>query len=181
MVLLKQHPRTRKLPGFLFVVVLAVAIIAIVDSVVDKRWREGNNQYLQVVPFSVYGSDVRTHAFQTHWQSGPGKAWGELPSADQLEAQVSNLHWYTNVRGSVQAQVTGTPAVPVGQREPEVLAAVTFLAGINMVPVTDSAFPAPKIPPMDKAGEVLLTAVFVMFIGFIESVSVTKTYGTINK
>ena len=67
--------------------------------------------------------------------------------------------------------------------EPEVLAAVTFLhvAGINMGPVTDSAFPAPKIPPMDKAGEVLLTAVFVMFIGFIESVSVTKTYGTINK
>ncbi len=62
MVLLKQHPRTRKLPGFLFVVVLAVAIIAIVDSVVDKRWREGNNQYL--VPFSVYGSDVRTHTFQ---------------------------------------------------------------------------------------------------------------------
>ncbi len=120
---------------------------------------------------------------KTRWQSGPRKAWGELPAADQLqvEAQVSNLHRCTNVRGSVQAQVTGTPAVPVGQREPEVLAAVTFLAGINMVPVTDSAFPAPKIPPMDKAGEVLLTAVFVMFIGFIESVSVTKTYGTINK
>jgi hypothetical protein len=64
-------------------VVLAVAIIAIVDSVVDKRWREGNNQYL--VPFSVYGSDVRTHAFQNtlaiRAQEGLGRTARRRPTS----------------------------------------------------------------------------------------------------
>jgi MFS superfamily sulfate permease-like transporter len=54
-------------------------------------------------------------------------------------------------------------------------------AGINIVGHLTSGFPTPKLPPLAKSGEVFVTAVFVMFIGFMESISVAKTYATLNK
>jgi MFS superfamily sulfate permease-like transporter len=54
-------------------------------------------------------------------------------------------------------------------------------AGINIVGDMSSGFPIPSLPPLSKAGDVIVTAVFVMFIGFIESISVAKTYATLNK
>jgi MFS superfamily sulfate permease-like transporter len=51
-------------------------------------------------------------------------------------------------------------------------------AGIRLIGKVPSAFPTPALPPLGRfpASQLLTTAVTVMFVGFVESVAVAKTY-----
>ena len=51
--------------------------------------------------------------------------------------------------------------------------------GINIVGNIHSGFPTPTFPPLKNAGSVILTATFIMFIGFVESIAVAKTYSQV--
>ena len=53
--------------------------------------------------------------------------------------------------------------------------------GISIVGEMKSGFPVPKIPQIADAGAIIVTAVFIMFIGFVESIAVAKTYSTLYK
>ncbi len=52
-------------------------------------------------------------------------------------------------------------------------------AGVKIVGKMDSAFPTPSMPDLGRASSVLVTAVFVMFVGIVEAISVAKTYGVL--
>ena len=54
-------------------------------------------------------------------------------------------------------------------------------AGISIVGDMQSGFPVPKVPQLAGAGSIIVTAVFIMFIGFVESIAVAKTYSTLYK
>ena len=53
--------------------------------------------------------------------------------------------------------------------------------GISIVGDMQSGFPVPKVPQLAGAGSIIVTAVFIMFIGFVESIAVAKTYSTLFK
>jgi MFS superfamily sulfate permease-like transporter len=53
-------------------------------------------------------------------------------------------------------------------------------AGIKIIGDMKSGFPTPSFPRLDQFGTLFTTAVFVMFIGFVESIAVAKTYATLN-
>ena len=51
--------------------------------------------------------------------------------------------------------------------------------GVSIVGNIHSGFPTPTVPPLKDAGSVILTATFIMFIGFVESIAVAKTYSQV--
>ena len=51
-------------------------------------------------------------------------------------------------------------------------------AGVTIVGEIKSGFPTPSLPRLKDAGSLIITAVFITFIGFIESIAVAKAYAT---
>jgi SulP family sulfate permease len=52
-------------------------------------------------------------------------------------------------------------------------------AGIKIVGKMDASFPTPSMPDLGRASKVLVAAIFVMFVGVVEAISVAKTYGVL--
>jgi MFS superfamily sulfate permease-like transporter len=151
MAALKKNPRTRKLPGSLFIVLLYIIIMVIVDS--------------------VKGSD------------GAGECGcGVIVNKATLQCAELDFAGICSLMSvGYERRVTGCLCRPCLLAAGAATPARKTIAGINVVGSMSSKFPIPSFPPLEKAGDVIITAVFVMFIGFIESISVAKTYAAINK
>ncbi len=54
-------------------------------------------------------------------------------------------------------------------------------SGVKIIGDVPMRFPTPTLPALADAPTVLLTAVFAMFVGFMESIAVAKTYALANK
>jgi MFS superfamily sulfate permease-like transporter len=53
-------------------------------------------------------------------------------------------------------------------------------AGVKIIGNVDMTFPAPVFPSFSEMGAVVETALFAMFVGFIESIAVAKMYALAN-
>lgn len=52
-------------------------------------------------------------------------------------------------------------------------------AGVKIIGHVDMDVPSPAFPDLSDAGILFQTAVFAMFVGFIESIAVAKTYSLV--